>query len=345
MTKNFLLLYIFILIVVLAPKKSISQDVEFSQFFSVPLHLNPALAGISFGPRFVAAYRNQWPGLGNGINGGFVSYVASYDQHFEKIHGGIGISLLADQISSGTINRINPTVSYSFQARITQTFGMKIAIEGSFHHISLDWNELLKADVSNSLAQFGGLINLPTVSAFTPPVNSTVNKFDLNTGLVLFSDKLFMGATVKHLLRPDLSFYGNEEDRLDLRLGLHAGAVAYFGDRRKSETYLSPNAMFLLQGPFKQITAGMLLNVKSIFGGVYFRHNIKNSDAVIFQVGVSESLFRLGYSFDAQVSDLNKTTSRGTHELILTFNLARNDNSLNPRSRSGILTCPPVIGF
>jgi hypothetical protein len=27
-----------------------AQDVEMSQYFSAPLHLNPALAGISYGP-------------------------------------------------------------------------------------------------------------------------------------------------------------------------------------------------------------------------------------------------------------------------------------------------------
>jgi hypothetical protein len=51
------------------------QAVEMSQYWSAPLHVNPALAGISYGPRVSANYRNQWPGLGNGFNGGFVTYM------------------------------------------------------------------------------------------------------------------------------------------------------------------------------------------------------------------------------------------------------------------------------
>ena len=38
---------------------AIAQQVEFSQFYAAPLHLNNALAGISYGPRVAINYRNQ----------------------------------------------------------------------------------------------------------------------------------------------------------------------------------------------------------------------------------------------------------------------------------------------
>jgi hypothetical protein len=50
-----------------------SQDVEMSQYFAAPLQLNPALAGISYGPRLTVNYRNQWAGLGDGFNGGYTT--------------------------------------------------------------------------------------------------------------------------------------------------------------------------------------------------------------------------------------------------------------------------------
>ena len=77
-----------------------SQQVEFSQFYSAPLHLNPALAGISYGPRIAITYRNQWPELSPGPNGGFVTYALSYDQHIEAIKGGLGLQIISDRIAN-----------------------------------------------------------------------------------------------------------------------------------------------------------------------------------------------------------------------------------------------------
>ncbi|MFQ3327045.1 MAG: hypothetical protein ACI8YC_001686, partial [Salibacteraceae bacterium] len=55
-----------------------SQDPIYSQFYSNPLYLNPALAGVERCPRFVMNYRNQWPGISSG-GGNYVTYSASYD--------------------------------------------------------------------------------------------------------------------------------------------------------------------------------------------------------------------------------------------------------------------------
>ena len=204
---------------------------------------------------------------------------------------------------------------------------------------------MLESDASATLAQFSGLITLPTVSSLTPPDTRSVNRFDANTGILLFSEKLFIGAAVKHLLQPDLSFTGVEEDKIPIRLGIHTGAVLYFGQGREKTNYFSPNALFALQGPFKQVNLGMLISVDPVFFGMWYRHTFSNPDALILQVGVSRKLFRLGYSYDLTVSDLNVATTRGTHELALSFNISGKDNSLNPRDRRGIIKCPPFLNF
>ena len=56
----------------------LAQDPEFTQFYANPLYLNPAFAGTARCPRVNLNYRNQWPG----ISGTYVTYSASYDQHF-----------------------------------------------------------------------------------------------------------------------------------------------------------------------------------------------------------------------------------------------------------------------
>jgi hypothetical protein len=89
---------------------------------------------------------------------------------------------------------------------------------------------------------------------------------------------------------------------------------------------------------------GMLMNVKLIYGGIWFRHNIRNSDAVIILLGIRKGIFRAGYSYDLTMSKLIKKTG-GTHEVTMTFNIGKNDNSLNPKNRKGILNCPEILKF
>ena len=77
---------------------SFSQDLEMSQYFSAPLQLNPALAGISYGPRVTINYRNQWSALGDGFNGGYTTYMAGFDMHVDALKAGIGALFTADRL-------------------------------------------------------------------------------------------------------------------------------------------------------------------------------------------------------------------------------------------------------
>ena len=52
-----------------------SQDPTFTQFYSNPVYLNPALAGSSGCPRIALNYRTEWPGL----SGNYVTYSAAFD--------------------------------------------------------------------------------------------------------------------------------------------------------------------------------------------------------------------------------------------------------------------------
>ena len=89
MLKESFTIYILSLVLLLVPFLSKGQQVEFSQFYSAPLHLNPALAGVSYGPRLALTYRNQWPG----ISGSFVTQSVSYDQRLGYNKGG-GVGLI-----------------------------------------------------------------------------------------------------------------------------------------------------------------------------------------------------------------------------------------------------------
>jgi hypothetical protein len=85
-----------------------AQDPEFTQFYAAPVYTNPAMAGTAFCGRQSAGrmsinYRNQWPSL----PGTFRSFNASYDQHYDKIGGGVGLMATYDRAGAGLLTTAN----------------------------------------------------------------------------------------------------------------------------------------------------------------------------------------------------------------------------------------------
>lgn len=337
-------LYFFLAISLTTNNNVYGQDVAFSQYFSLPMLMNPAMAGTAYSPRFSLGYRNQWPSLGAGFNGGFVTYAGSYDQHFEKIKSGLGLWVSSDRIANGLMASNNIGIDYSFQIRLSKKVGLRIGIEGSYTNKYVDWNQLLFSDQIDPLRGFYQSFRVPNNTKEITPNSFSRNIFDMGAGVLVFNGKYYGGFSISHLLRPRESIIGGNESRIPIKYSVHAGAIIPFKIRRVEDVYLSPNALFLQQKNFTQINVGMLLNVKLIYGGVWFRHNIRNSDAVIILFGIRKGIFRAGYSYDLTISKLIEKTG-GTHEVTLTFNIGKNDNSLNPKNRKGILNCPEILKF
>ena len=106
-------------------EKLFAQDPEFTQFYANPLYLNPAMAGTAICPRFSLNYRNQWPA----ISGTYVTYSASYDQHFEGIKGGLGILVYDDRAGQGTLNTFSASGMYSYLLNVTRKFSLKFGFK------------------------------------------------------------------------------------------------------------------------------------------------------------------------------------------------------------------------
>jgi type IX secretion system PorP/SprF family membrane protein len=89
---------------------SLAQDPTFTQFYSNPLYLNPALAGTTGCPRVSLNYRNEWPQL----TGNYTTYSAAFDSYVKDIKGGVGIIAMYDQQAEGTISTTMLGGIYSF---------------------------------------------------------------------------------------------------------------------------------------------------------------------------------------------------------------------------------------
>ncbi len=317
-----------------------AQQVEFSQFYAAPLHLNNALAGISYGPRVALNYRNQWPELGAGPNGGFVTYALSYDQHIEKIRGGIGLQLTSDRVSNNKIVENSVNAMYSFQIRASKKLGIKIGVGGVYTHRYINWYDLLFYDQIDPLTGFYQSVGVPNQTSEIPPGNFNRHRGNVNTGLIVFT-KAFYGGFSAHNLIPEKTFFNESVNRT--RLAANLGFFLPIGKGRKAKFWFSPQVLYVHQNKFNQFTVGSLIGYDFIYISMWMRHTISNFDCVIGGVGFKKGIVRFGYTFDINVSPLKGTA--GSHELSFVFNFTKEENSLNPKSLGDFISCPYYLDF
>jgi len=333
------ILVVLLLSAVSSPAKC--QDPEFTQFNAAPLHLNPALAGITIGPRFNLNYRNQWPSLQKG----YVTYSTSFDMHLDKLNGGIGVLFIGDRIANGLLSSYYLSLMYSYQLRLSKNFGIKLALQGGYIRKHIDWTSLTFSDQINPLTGFEDPFGVPNLTGEQTPDNFNVNMPEVGAGFVAFSPKVYGGISVKHLTKPKESFITDDDSRLPLRLDIHAGGdIHLLPNQKRKELILSPNVLFAQQSNFIQLNIGTYLYTRYVYGGALFRYSFGNPDAVIGVIGFKVSVIRVGYSYDYTISKL-QGLSGGAHEISIIFNRGGEDNSLSPKRRQGELECPRFLNF
>lgn len=306
-------IYILILlgIMLLGNVRVSAQDVHFSQFFSNPVYLNPAFAGANVCPRVVLNFRDQWPS----ISGTFVSYSASYDQHFDKLAGGVGVLFMGDHAGQGTINTYAASLIYSYKLKVTRKFNMRFALQATYQQKSLNWDKLTFGDMIDP--KYGFVYETNEVQ----PSKLSKGVFDFSAGFIGYTDKLFFGFAASHITRPYEGFVS--VSRLPIKWTAHFGG--YFDLKRKSrrsrsfgDISISPNIIYQNQMKFHQLNYGLYLNYYPFVVGVWFRQCFKNADAFIFMFGLQHEMIRIAYSYDLTISKL-ANLSGGAHEVSLQF--------------------------
>lgn len=330
----------------LTSAKVYAQEVELSQYWAAPLHINPAMAGIGVGPRVSLNYRNQWPEMGDGFNGGFTTYMASVDGYIPKARSGIGLHYTGDYVANGLISTDRLTLSYAAQIKISRKLGLRIGVEGSFIHRRIKWNDLTFSDMIDPFTGF--INNFGQTNTTTEPTPDKLNTYggDAGLGVLLFNNVFYVGFSMRNIIMPNESFYKNADANVPFRFIGHAGANF---DLKHSQSgryniFISPNVLVANQGKNVQFNLGLMSGVSLIYFGAWFRYAWKNPDAVIIVAGLKKGKVRFGYSYDITVSPLAGRTG-GSHELSLIFNWSGVDNnSLNPRN-SGVIDCPEILKF
>lgn len=297
-----------------------AQDPIFSQFYNAPNQVNPAFTGNTRAPFVATNYRLQWPGFSSVYN----TYMLSYDQFAPRFNSGFGLSLLADDAGDGTLKTTKISGLYSYRVFVTKDTYLKLGMELGIVQHRLDPSKLIFFDQLDP--QFGAISPGGTPYPTEENLTDVGTNFypDAGAGIMIYSNKYYGGVGLKHLNNPDIGFLNNIEniDRgLPTRITVHAGMQIDLekGNNRNHTAFISPNIIYVKQGPFRQINAGAYIDFGDFFTGLWYRDTANNGDAVIGSLGVRSGIFKISYSYDLTISGLG-VSSGGAHEIGIIFN-------------------------
>ena len=296
-----------------------------------PLYLNPAFAGVGIGPRFIANFRNEWPGLGQA----YTSYSISYDQDIDKLNGGIGFSAFSDQQGGGLYSQLQFTGYYSYQFNMNKNYAFKAGFSAAYSQLKINYANFIFTDMIDP--------NSVTVTNSTGenyPTFQTKSTADFGAGFLLYSKKLFFGLGVKHLTQPNISFYQGEKSILPVRYAVHFGYE--FKKNKRSKSFFTPNLFYAQQGRFKQLDLGAMTGLGSLLVGMSYRHTFSNPDALILIAGIKKGVFKAAYSYDITTSGL-KGKSGGTHEISIALNFGDQKSAEKKRRLKRFTECPEIL--
>ena len=299
-----------------------AQDPEFTQFYANPIYLNPAFAGTNICPRVNLNWRNQWPG----VSGTFITYSASFDQHSEAIHGGLGLLVTTDQ-AANSLQTTRVSGMYSYQLKISRKFSIRMGMEATFFQKTLDWSKLTFGDMIDPRRGF-------VLQTGDQPRGGSTAGLDFSAGFLGFSESFYFGFAAHHLTQPNESLI-KEQSKLPMKLTAHAGAMIPLAGAasqyQTEDAMISPNIIYRRQADFQQLNMGLYVKKGPLVGGVWYR----NRDAFIVLLGIQSDNLKIGYSYDVTISKLANATA-GSHELSFQINF-----NCRPRKKTfRTISCP-----
>ncbi len=313
-----------------------AQDPVFSHFYANGLHLNPSLAGLEGDAKTFIGYRNQWPGTGSS----FISYHAAYDQYVEKLQGGIGLHVLNDRQGGGTFNTFNLDAMYAYQFRATRRMSFSGGIQAGFGQRSFNPVNLVLGDMIDP-------VNLEPFADLTEPGIAGYSDIypDFAAGITAFYDVFYGGLAMHHMLSPVIDetlALEKTESRLSRRYTLHFGAMIPVIEKGRGDEILtlSPNLVFMQQGPIQQINYGMDVLINGFMGAIWTRHDLFfNYGNLIFSIGYGNEALLFRYSYDVRLSSPSmRLSTMAAHEISLVI-LNKKQNRRNKRTT---IKCPKI---
>lgn len=312
-----------------AVAKLVAQtDPHFTQNYTYPMYINPALTGSSDGEyRASAIYRSQW----GSINHAYQTMGISFDARTNK-NIALGVNLLNQSAGDGGFNYLSTYGSFAYTG---VKFGKQnnqrivLAIQGGIINRHVDQSKFKWGEQWNPITGYNG--SNPISETFA---RTSATTLDIGAGALYFDatpDKktnAFGGFSVFHINRPNdpiVSTQSTELNTIPIRYALHGGLSFNLSNR----TSIVPHVLYMHQGTASETMFGtyVQLNVNPetdlMIGGYYRLH-----DAVAPFVGFDWRNFIVGLSYDANTSKLG-AMSRNVNSFELSLSYVKRSGTRN----------------
>ncbi|HMK02860.1 MAG TPA: PorP/SprF family type IX secretion system membrane protein, partial [Ferruginibacter sp.] len=321
---------------------SMGQDINFSQFYELPLLRNPALAGIFQGDmRVTSAFRSQWQSVT--VPYRTLALGVEYKKPTRRNSNDfltIGFQVTHDIAGDSRLSRtqVFPVLNFHKSLDSEKDTYLSAGIMGGPVMQRFDPSKLSFDDqfVNGSYSASN-----PTKQVFS---NTGSTYWDAAAGINFSSiagenTRYYFGVGLFHLTKPKIAFQEKYDIVLNPKWVVNAGLSVPAGDMGKVIVY----GDYFMQGGNRQMQGGLLYSrdlvqadegdKMAFSAGAFYRWK----DALMPVVKLDYKQIGIGITYDVNISKL-KTASqfRGAYELTLSYKAFRN----SPNTSAEMVRCP-----
>jgi type IX secretion system PorP/SprF family membrane protein len=300
-----------------------AQDPIFTQYFLMPQTINPSFTGFEETTHFGVIHRTQWPSLDLNLdtNYGFLN------TWFEDANSGAGVSFLRQRENQTGYTYTQVNMSYAYRVRLGDRWFFRPSIEAGRGWKNFEFQGLLLEDQIN--------IQTNTISESSLDAllisRDNIGFWDVSAGLLFNNENLWIGASAKHLNRPNISLTINGNQALETFFSVSAGYEFLISDLidirlLPYEARLMISGNYMQQGRFNRFDLVSSFSIRNFFVGATFitnpAMNTNNSHlltSINALTGLQYENFIFGVSYDFNTSNIGRTG--GVYELSLTYQI------------------------
>ena len=302
-----------------------AQDVNFSQFYELPLLRNPSLAGLYSGDyRITGAYRNQW----SSVTVPYVSEALGVETKFSINQNSdnyiaLGLQITNDVAGDSKLGKTQFLPVFTFHKSLSEEKNtyLSLGFMGGYVQQRFDPTNL----------KFGDQFVNGTYSATntTQQVfnNTNVTYLDASVGMNFSNEteggtKYYIGASYFHFNQPKVAFDKTYDIKLNKKVMINGGLSVPVSDYNKMILY----ADYFMQGGNRQFQGGFMYRFDLLKDddedGMFFNLGsfVRWNDAIIPVVKLEAHKLGLGFTYDVNMSKLKVASqSRGGFEVTISY--------------------------
>jgi len=296
-----------------------AQDAIFTQYFMVPQTVNPAFTGFQETTSAGVMHRSQWPDAKLKIESDY----AFLNTWAEDMNSGFGVNFLSQRESFTDYSLSQINVSYAYRVEISDDWYFHPALEAGYGSKSYGFQNLILEDQLNIGS---GTIDPRSIDPLA--LNNKVSFFDMGAGVLFNNEDCWIGGSLKHLNKPNISFNLIGNLPLDMFFSLNAGYEFKFSNFTSTflpyDSKILITANYMQQGKYNRMDVGAGLIFERIFVGVIAATNPAGNSSnshlltsINPYFGLKYEHFKIGYSYDAVVNNMGR--NGGVHEFSLLY--------------------------